>query len=176
MDIFTRNKFLVRIIVVLILLNLFSMAFLWWDKKERPEPGDRPPRKGKENSTQVLKDKLGLSRPQEEALLKLREEFNRREQEITGLIRAGRDSMNVLMFRADTDTTFLQHIARRVADNEYKMELLRIEQSQKLKNICTDEQLKEFQHLVNGIRDFFQPQNQPQNQPRKKKANQSPDF
>jgi len=38
------------------------------------------------------------------------------------------------------------------------MELLRIEQAQQMKNICTHEQLKEFQHLIIYIRDFFQPQ------------------
>jgi hypothetical protein len=169
MDIFTRNKFLVRIIVVLILLNLFSLGYLWWDKKERPGPGDRQPRKGKENSTQILRDKLGFTKAQEDAVYQLREDYIRKEEEITGLIRSQRDSMNVVMFHAESDTTFLKHIARRVADNEYRMELLRIGQAQKLKEICTEEQLREFQNLVNGIRDYFQPQMKKDFQPQKKK-------
>ena len=59
MDIFTRNKFLLRIIFILIFINLFSTGYLWWNKKG--EPNDRQPRREKENSTQILKDKLQCS-------------------------------------------------------------------------------------------------------------------
>ena len=169
MDIFTQNRFFIRIIVVLVFLNLFTMGYLWWDKRDHPGPGDRQQRKGRENSTQVLRDKLRLTRSQEEAIFKLREDFNRKEEEITRLTRSQRDSMNVGMFRLDSDTTFLKHIAQHVADNEYRMELLRIQQAQKLKEICTEEQLKDFQHLVNGIRDFLQPQKKDDFKPPKKK-------
>lgn len=158
MDIFTRNKFLVRIIVILILLNLFSMSYLWWDKRDRPENGVRSPRRAKENSAHILRDKLGFSKAQEEAVVQLREDFMRREEQITALIRSQRDSMNMVMFHVDSDTTLLKSLARRVSENEYQMELLRIEQAKKLKEICTKEQLLEFQNLVKSMRDYFQPQ------------------
>jgi Spy/CpxP family protein refolding chaperone len=174
MDIFTQNRFFIRIIVVLILLNLITIGYMWWDKMDRPTPGDRQQRKGNENSTQILREKLGLSRSQEEAIYKLREDFNRQENEITSIIRSQRDSMNAGMFRSESDTTFLKNIAQRVADNEYRMELLRILQAQKLKEICTKEQLKDFQHLVNGIRDFLQPQKKDDFQPQKKENLQPP--
>ncbi|MEI7830574.1 MAG: Spy/CpxP family protein refolding chaperone [Prolixibacteraceae bacterium] len=155
MDIFTRNKFLLRIIFILIFLNLISTGYLLWNKKGGPNP--RQPKRDKENSTQILKEKLHLTKEQESAIFKLREEFAQKEEALTLLIRSQRDSMNVVMFHADTDTASLKRIARRVAENEYQMELCRIEQSQQLKNICTEEQLKEFQHLVSNIRNFFQP-------------------
>lgn len=156
MDIFTRNKFLLRIIFILIFLNLISTGYLLWNKKEGPNP--RQPKREKGNSTQILKEKLRLSKEQEGAIFKLREEFAQKEEALTLLIKSQRDSMNVVMFHADTDTAILKRIARRVAENEYQMELCRIEQAQQLKNICTEEQLKEFQHLVLNVRDFFQPQ------------------
>ncbi len=156
MDIFTRNKFLIRTIFVLIFLNLFTTGYLLWHKKEGP--GDRQPKKGEENSTQVLRKKLHLTREQESEIFKLREDFTHKEEDLNQRIRSRRDSMNVLMFHDDSDTTMLKKLARSVADLEYEMELLRIEQAQKLRSICTEEQLKEFQHLVLNIRDFFQPQ------------------
>lgn len=163
MDIFSRNKFLVRIIFVLLFLNIISTGYLWFQKKEKPD--DRQPKKERENSLRVLKEKLHLAREQEDAILSLRQDYAKREEMVTEMIKAQRDSMNVVMFRAEDDTSMLKRIARRVADNEYQLELLRIDQAQKLKNICTEEQLKEFQHFVINIRDFFQPQNPP----RKKK-------
>lgn len=156
MDIFTRNKFLLRIIFLLIFLNLILTGYLLMQKKGGTE--DRRQRRGKEDSVQILKSKLNLSKDQERALLKLRADFAREEQEIVQLIRSQRDSMNAEMFHPETDIVTLKCMARRVAENEYRMELLRIEQSRELKNICTKEQLKEFQHLIINIRDFFQPQ------------------
>jgi hypothetical protein len=155
MDIFTRNKFLVRIILILIFLNLFTTGYLLWQKKGGRE--DRQQKRGNEKSVQFLRGKLHLTREQETAILKLREDFASKEQSIAQLIRSQRDSMNVVMFHSETDSVRLKKIARRVAENEYQMELLRIDQAQQMKNICTDEQLKEFQHLVINIRDFFQP-------------------
>lgn len=171
MDIFSRNRFLIRIIIVLLFLNIISTGYLWIQRMEKPD--DRQPKKERENSLRVLKDKLHLTREQESALISLRNDFAQKEESITQMIRSQRDSMNVLMFRADNDTSQLKRMARKVADNEYQLEQLRIDQAQKLKSICTAEQLMEFQHLVINIRDFFQPQNSIQNpsqkQPRKKK-------
>lgn len=171
MDIFSRNRFLIRIIIVLLFLNIISTGYLWIQRMEKPD--DRQPKKERENSLRVLKDKLHLTREQESALISLRNDFAQKEESITQMIRSQRDSMNVLMFRADNDTSQLKRMARKVADNEYQLEQLRIDQAQKLKSICTAEQLMEFQNLVINIRDFFQPQNSIQNpsqkQPRKKK-------
>jgi len=155
MDIFTRNKFLLRIIFVLIFLNLFSTGYLWWHKNEGPD--DRQPRKGKDNPKQILREKLHLSREQEAAIIKIRTDFAEKEEAISQTIKSQRDSMNATMFRANSDTVSLKKIARRVAENEYRMELSRIEQAQKMRDICTPEQLREFQRIVSNIRDFLQP-------------------
>ncbi len=155
MDIFTRNKFLLRIILVLIFLNLFSIGYLWWQKSEGPE--DRQPRKGKDNPKQILREKLHLTREQETAIVQLRADYAGKEEAINQVIKSERDSMNQMMFHTDADTASLKRIARRVAENEFLVELYRIEQAQHLKEICTPEQLKEFEHLVINIRDFLQP-------------------
>ena len=52
-------------------------------------------------------------------------------------------------------------LAKRVSEYEYKMELLRYEQAQQFKSICTPEQREKFEALVKEIRDYFKPNNQP---------------
>ena len=156
MDIFTRNKLLLRVIVILITINLLSTGYLLWHRKGGPE--ERQPGRKNNNSTQVLRQKLHLSKEQETSLVRLREEYKAKEESVTLTIRSMRDSMNAVMFNSDTDTVLLKNIARRIAENEYQLELLRIDQATQLKKICTKEQLNEFQHLVKNIRDFFQPQ------------------
>ena len=107
--------------------------------------------------TALLKDKLDLSEQQLSQLNNLREDFFNKEEKLTTMIRAERDSMNELMFNEHTDTLQVMQIARRVADNEYQMELYRLEQAQQLKTICNPEQLKRFESMVRDIRDYFQP-------------------
>jgi Spy/CpxP family protein refolding chaperone len=65
--------------------------------------------------------------------------------------------MNALMFNKLTDEAVVKALARGIAESEYQMELLRLEQAQNLKAICTPEQLEQFEALVKEIRDYFKP-------------------
>ena len=155
MDIFSKNKFLVRVIFVLIIFNLFSTGYIWRNMNKRPNRN--PPKTERGSTTNLLKDKLHLTEQQVKEINKIRDDFTQKEEQLILLIRAQRDSMNVAMFNQTTDTVYLKRIARQLVENEYQMELYRIEQAQQFKNVCTKEQLTEFQNLVIDIRDFFQP-------------------
>ena len=156
MDIFAKNTFLLRLVYVLILLNLCSIGGLWWqNSKHKAQP--RPKRDFNEVAA-ILKTQLQLTDEQEQKFKKIRLSFFEKESVLKELIKKQRDSMNVLMFNEQTDTIFVKNIARRLANNEYQMELYRIGQAQELKMICTKEQLQKFEHLVIDIRDFFQPE------------------
>ena len=155
MDIFSRNKFLVRVVAFLLLLNLFSIGYFWLGRKGND---GRRPKRPIEQLTAILKKELQLTDKQAEDLKKIRQDFFNKEQPLSQAIRAKRDSMNMEMFNENTDTARVKAIAKRVADGEYQMELYRLEQAQQLKTICTPEQLKKFQGIVIDIRDYFQPQ------------------
>lgn len=156
MDIFSKNKFLVRVIFVLIFLNLFSTGYLWRNMNKRPNRNQ--PKPEKVNTANLLKDKLHLTDQQVTEINRIRDDFTQKEEKLILLIKAQRDSMNLEMFSETTDSVQLKRIARQLVENEYQMELYRIEQAQQFKNVCTKEQLTEFQNLVIDIRDFFQPQ------------------
>ena len=156
MDIFSKNKFLVRVIFVLIFLNLFSTGYLWRTMNKRPNRN--PPKQEKVGTANLLKDKLHLTDPQVIEINRIRDDFTQKEEKLILLIKAQRDSMNVDMFSETADNMNIKRIARQLVENEYQMELYRIEQAQQFKNVCTKAQLKEFQSLVIDIRDFFQPQ------------------
>jgi Spy/CpxP family protein refolding chaperone len=196
MDIFTQNKLLMRLIILLALLNVASIGvFVWKDfikhtpqDKERtngrpprpedfkdgrpPRPEDfkdgRPPRpedaenrtpqyNGSQDVSTVLEKELHLTKTQVEQIQALRTGFFKKEQLLRASMGAKRDSMNELMFNKLTDETVVKALARGIAEDEYQMELLRLEQAQTLKSICTPEQLARFNDLVIEIRDYFQP-------------------
>lgn len=162
MDIFSKNKFLVRVVWALIVLNIASMSFFWIKERggrEKPRQEEGRPRKHNiEQLTAILTDELKLTHYQQIGLKNLREDFFRKEKELSARIKAGRDSMNELMFNEVSDSLQIAGIARRVADNEFQMELYRMQQAQQFKAFCTPEQLKKFEGLVKEIRDYFQPE------------------
>lgn len=137
-------------------MNLAIMIFLIISKPPMPMDGRRPDRNMNEVFG-VLKDELQLNATQIEQLKSLREDFFMKESKLAKTIKSQRDSMNELMFNAQTDTLLVKSIAKRVSDNEYKMEILRFEQAKTLKTICTPAQMKKFESLVIDIRDYFKP-------------------
>jgi protein CpxP len=160
MDIFTQKKILVRIILLLIILNLCLIgAIIRKEFFNRPPRPDQP--RENKNVTAILEEKLNLNREQADQIKRIRASFFDREKILSESIRNERDSMNSAMFNKTTDETLVKTLAKRISDNEYKMEILRYEQAQELKTVCTPEQLEKLESLIRDIRDFFKPENQP---------------
>jgi Spy/CpxP family protein refolding chaperone len=156
MDVLKQNKLLFRLIILLVIMNLAIVAFLMVSKSTNPSDARRPDR-NIEEILSVLKEELQLSPAQVSQLKDLREDFFVKETKLKKVIKSQRDSMNELMFNAQTDTIMVKAIAKRVSENEFKMEMLRFDQAKKLKTICTPTQMKKFEVLVIDIRDYFKP-------------------
>jgi Spy/CpxP family protein refolding chaperone len=182
MDILMQKKFLVRIVILLTVLNLsFLGLFVWKDFIRKPPrennrnnpnlPQNRNnPNNGREQPNsrdifEILKRELNLSKEQVDQIRNLRSVFSETERMLSDAIKSEKDSMNILMFNKETNDEVVKSLARRVAENDYKMELLRYEQAQKLKSICTPSQQEKFEGLVLEIRDFFRTENQPKKRP-----------
>ena len=160
MEIFSQNKLLIRCVIFLALLNVFSIGIFLW-KEFHHGPLLFPKNETYHDVSGILQRELNLTTQQTEQIKRLRSDFFEKETILTASIRNERDSINQLMFNKDTDTTLVKALAKRVADNEYQMELYRFEQAQQLKDICTPEQMNKFNGLVREIRDYFRPDNQP---------------
>jgi len=160
MDIFTQKKLLIRIVVLLTVLNIIIIgALLWKDffhRPPRPETQNNP-----RDVSAILQRDLNLTEKQVEQIKNIRNDFFQKEKELEETIRSERDSINATMFNYNTNEDLIRSLARRVADNEYKMELLRFDQAQSLKLICTPKQLEKFEGLIIEIRDFFKQDEKP---------------
>jgi Spy/CpxP family protein refolding chaperone len=165
MDIFTQNKNLVRTVILLVLLNLILIAFLVWKEVTRSPPRGEPALFPKQEEFRdvagILKERLNLTEVQVVQVQKIRSDFFEKEQNLTLIIRNEKDSMNIAMFNKITDENIVQHLAKQITENGYKIQLLRIEQAKSLKAICTSKQQEKLEDLVIEIRDYFRPDNQP---------------
>ena len=160
MEIFAQNKVLKWCVAVLAIINMLTLGtFLW---KQHSPPNQRPiiPDDFRDVSG-ILQKELNLTAVQTEQIKQIRANFYDKEKVLSVIIRGERDSMNMIMFNKNTDDSLVKLLARGVAENEYKMELLRLAQAQQLKAICTPTQLEKFDKLVIEIRDYFRPDNRP---------------
>ena len=155
MDIFIKNKLLTRLVIALILLNIAFIGYYFWQARKAGIPNEN--KRDFNSVSAILKRELQLSDKQVMELKLLRESFYEKETALSEFIKSQRDSMNQQLFNTPADTLQTIAIAKRVAENEYQMELLRIEQAQQLRSICTETQLVKFQQLTKEIRDYFQP-------------------
>ena len=161
MEVFTKNKLLVQAVILLVILNIASAGvFLWKGVLNAPAPPgeERVKPESIKDVSAILEKELNLTEKQAAGIKKIREDFFAKEKELEKVIRSQRDSMNAAMFSKSTDDALVRSLARRIADGEYAMEILRFEQSKEFKSICTPEQLGKFEKLVKEIRDYFKPE------------------
>ncbi len=160
MDIFSQNKFLIRTILFLVILNLVSITF-FSIRSFRPKNDDRLPPKNEYNRelSEILKKELNLSEYQIEKFEKIRTQNEKRKIELKEIINQNKDLLASEMFKNITDEKKVLAIAKKIGDNEYQIELLKINQSKQLKAICTPAQLDKFDELIKEIRNYLQPIN-----------------
>lgn len=158
MDIFSKSKLLVRAVIALLILNFIAIGIFLWRGFSHPH---MPPRRGIQEVSQILKNELNLTDQQSEQINVLRKSYFEKEKVVLKSLRAGRDSMNAQMFNKDTDEELVISIAKRISENEYRMEMLRFEQARELKQLCTPDQLQKFEGLLKEIREYFRPEGPP---------------
>jgi Spy/CpxP family protein refolding chaperone len=162
MDIFSQNKLLIRTILFLVVLNLGSITFFTIREMRPNRERDFPPsdEKKKELST-ILKKELNLSDEQVAQFDKIREQNASKKSELKQTINQDKDLLNQEMFNKNSSDDQLLALARKIGDNEYRIELSKINQSKQLKAVCNAQQLDKFQDLMIEMRDYLRPNNQP---------------
>jgi periplasmic protein CpxP/Spy len=164
MDIFSQKKVLIRLVAILVLLNICSVGFVFWKSTGNPQLAHTN-QDDYHDVSGVLVKELGLNEKQAGQIKDIRDGIYAKELTLGEVLKGERDSMNEEMFNNNTNDEHLKTLAKSVSENEYKMELLRIEQAQQLKAICTPQQLEKLNSLVIEIRDYFRPDNRPNCKP-----------
>lgn len=162
MDIFSQNKFLIRTVLFLVILNLGSITF-FTVKGFRPNNDERFPPKNeqKRELSEILKKELNLSDIQIAKFEEIRMQNAARKSELKEIINQDKDLLSSEMFNKNADDKKVLALAKKIGDNEYQIELSKINQSKQLKAICTPEQLEKFDDLIQEIRDYLRPIDKP---------------
>jgi protein CpxP len=135
------NRFLKIVIIVLILLNIGTLAFLWVQKTGI----HHPPHQG--GPFEFLSHELGLSEQQREQYSHLRDEHHHAVEELQEKGREMRHHFFELL-KQENNSTMVDQLAADIAGNQKQIELITFEHFQKVRSICTPEQQKKFDEVI----------------------------
>lgn len=158
MDIFSQNKVLIRTSVVLVALNLVLIGFLIFkEMRPHPEPDFRREPENKKELSAILKKELNLTNDQVVKFEAIRAQNAARKSKFKEIINQDKELLNKEMYSKNYNEEKVFALAKKIADNEYQIEISKIHQSQQLKAICNPKQLDKFENLVVEIQDYFRP-------------------
>lgn len=156
MDFFQKPKILTLVIIGLLVINLGTLAFLWFHRPSHEFPmhhemmennGMRP----RDNMKGFIEDRLNLTDKQREEFDKLREEHHKQIMPIQDSIRKEKDKLFEQLQVTTADSNLVNSLASAIGDNQRKMELLAFNHFQKVRSLCDDKQKPIFDEISKDI-------------------------
>ena len=164
MDFITRQRFLTIAIIVLVLLNLFSLGAIWILQSGR-RPFLQPPvhyhREGKGNIVEFLSEELKLTDEQFKEFKAIRRDLDRGRRFLECEILETRRELVEESFRPNPDSTKAEFLVTKIGENQILLEKLLFDHFVKMKSLCTPEQSEKFDSLMHEILQRSRPPDAP---------------
>ncbi len=157
MNIFSKQRFMLLALVLLAILNLFTLSFIWF-RMQRPAPPPKRP-EDQEQVIRLLKDELNLNDLQVEAFLQQRRAFQTASRHVLDTLHVLKQAMFAELFKEQPDSVRVDHLIRQIGEQEKAKERLTFEHFAKLKELLGDQQQDRLQRL---LEDFYRRSNAPQ--------------
>lgn len=143
-----KTKLLTGLVMVLLLLNLTTLAGIWrmmdW-KHFRLMPPPPPSPKA------FLIEKLGLNEDQQEVFEELREEHFSQMTALRTEIRQEKEALYDLLKNPEIDTaTSYRHFSA-IMSKEERLEKITFEHFRKLREVCNEEQKQHFDIIIDHV-------------------------
>ena len=160
MNYFSTQRVTTLTIMILILLNLSTLAMLWSFRFKQPVTP--LPVEGTGHVEHFLQQELGLTDRQAQQFDKLRKQHFEQSKIIVDASQQLKRALIEHVFAASPDTEKMQAIAEEIGAKQIELETLRYTHFLELKALCEPGQLERFQALFHEI---FPPQPGGQLQP-----------
>ena len=154
MDFITRQRFLTIAIIILVLLNLFSLGAIWILQSGRgssslPLAHDR--RGGEGNIVDFLSKELNLTEAQVEAFKTVRRDLDQGRRFLEHEILEARRELVEESFQPNPDSAKVEMLALKIGENQIQLEQLVFEHFVKMRSLCNPEQSEKFDSLIHEI-------------------------
>jgi len=146
-----EKTFFKLVIAVLVLLNLGTLGFLWMQKKNGPPGGPGGDVVG------FLTHELGLSPAQQNALVILRDDFRQKSRDVHEHLHTLHTPFFNLLKGDNPDTAQLRVVVDSMTVYHRQMEQLTFEQFKAIRGLCTPQQQKRFDEIIDETLRFIAP-------------------
>lgn len=160
MDIFSQKKFMIWTITLLVLLNILSMAALWYQRSVQPPQPPRQADQRQESVTQFLNRELQLSEDQKKEFEQLRRQHLEASAKLNQEMRDAKKELFDRVSAPALDKAAIEKLTIEIGDKQAQLDLLLFNHFIALRNKCTPEQQEKFKIILHDILDLMRPQNQ----------------
>jgi protein CpxP len=162
MDIFTKNKFTVITIALLILINLFTLLIIWFGGRDI----FGPPRMkhSPENADRVvffLKNELGLNEAQVQEYQQLRLKYREQIREINDDIHRLKRELLDQLFSDRVDSQKVNQLIQSIGEKQKIAERITFNHFLEMKNLCGEGQQEKLRRLLDEFLRPPRPQRSP---------------
>jgi len=151
----TNNRWLTVITLLLLTANIVTLALLWSHKKGGNGP--QPPQPGGGEVFEFITHELNLDSAQQVAYKKLREEHQAGQRPLQDSIRKAKDDFFELLKQANVTDSLIRGRNKKIGDLEQELNLRTYLHFQKLRAICTADQQKKFDSIIQEVLKRFAP-------------------
>ena len=143
MNYFKRSKWWAIAFIVLLIMDVASLAAVWLLKEKRPAP--RP------EVAEFLARELGFDSLQKQELFNLRAEHQQQARALRGKTREAKDALFALLKEAFVPDSMLAKAAEASSVNDRQLDILTFRHLQKIRELCTPEQQKKFDAVIHEV-------------------------
>lgn len=176
MNYFTKNRFVAVVVIVLVLVNVATLATLWFavlPKRENSEQENfgnggnfGPPhgfgrphggRRGMEVARQVFVKELGLNAEQAAQVERLQEEHSEQMRANMRQAQELRTQLFTLLAQDSVPNAELQAVQQAIATQQARFTVEVYNHFRAIRNVCTAEQRKKFANVAQDLGRFLGP-------------------
>jgi len=150
MNYFTKNRLLFWGIVLLVLMNVSSLATVWYQQRQRaelPQEPMRPPR----DVADFLKRRLELSPAQAEEMVQLQQQHFQTARTLRNEIRELKQSLFDELTGEAADSARVDSIAAQIGRKHSELEKLTFYHFRDIRCLCPPEKKKHLEALMHDV-------------------------
>lgn len=160
----TKTRWFYLISGLLITANIAVLAILFIHRGPHEGRHDGPEQRG--NMFEFLTKELQLTKPQQDAYDSLRNEHHAATMKLQDSIRAAKDALFNMLQQSNTSEDMISAASNKAAALNAQLDVLTFHHFQKLRALCTPEQQKKFDGIIQeAIRGMGRQQGPPQGGP-----------
>ncbi len=150
MNYFLKKRLVFWGIILLVVMNLSSLATVWWQKHMRPGPppgGMDEPRRARH----ILKKELGLTDSQSKQFERIQHQHRRNSEEIHENMKNLKHDLFAQLAVDSIDEDKIEQLTLKIGQAQSELEVLTFRHFLELKNLCNDEQQKRLSSLISEL-------------------------